>query len=158
MLWWVPAPGGREGGRENAVQEIRRASQIAEASALRVLIANRVGSIAESADQLAALIAEIGSPAVGASYDPSEVAASGGSPFYGEIYRGRLRRYLGHVDLKDVVADPGEQVALGMGNSEVMEIVSSLRCRSYAGLLCLHPRGRDIQGAIEEFSGILERI
>ena len=74
--------------------------------------------------ELAGLVGAVGSPRLRASYAPAEIVRGGGSPFYGGLYRGPLRRFVDHVDLQDVVAVDGRTVRAGRGNAEVREIVS----------------------------------
>ena len=128
---------------------------------ITVLVANTSNGIAQTSHQLARLIEAVDSDCVRASYDPAVVARKGGSPFYGELYKGPLRRHLGHVDFLDVVGFSGEQVVPGCGNSEVVEILSNLRCRSYSGLVCLWPLPVEKGGlgaALEGFQRIMGRI
>jgi aminoglycoside 3-N-acetyltransferase len=91
------------------------------------------------ASELAQGLAALGSPRLGVSYNPADIARNHGSPFYGELYAGPLRRFVRHVELQDAVAGSDQLVPLGQGNAEIAEIISGLRCRSYSGCLCLWP-------------------
>jgi len=121
------------------VDALQALAQAAGRQGITVLLGNRPGSLAETVEELATLIAEVGSPHLRASYDPAGIARAGGSPFYGGLYKGPLRRFVHHVELRDVVAADGRAVPPGSGNAEVKEIISNLRCRSFDGFLCLWP-------------------
>lgn len=126
---------------------LRSLADAAGERGITLLVGNRPGSHVGTAEELAALIAEVDSPHLKASYDPAGIARLGGSPFYGGLYKGPLRRLVRHVELRDVVGADGEPALLGQGNAEVMEIVSNLRCRSFDGFLCLWPLpGRGEEG------------
>jgi sugar phosphate isomerase/epimerase len=148
--------------RGSFVDLVETIGRMAGERQVTVLLGNRPGTWAETGQQLAALVAEVGSPFVRASYDPAGIAQAGGSPFYEGLYRGELRRYVQHVDLRDLVASEGRTVSLGSGNGEIMEIISNLRCRTYGGYLCLWPLPGDgsagFRTAAESFWRILENL
>jgi sugar phosphate isomerase/epimerase len=127
-----------------------------------LLVGNRPHSHAGTPAELAKLVAEVGSPHLRVSLDPASLAQAGGSPFYGGLYRGSLRRLVDHIELRDVVAADGRVVPPGQGNAELIEIISNLRCRTFQGTLCLWPLpggGADgIQVAAAGFWDLMESI
>jgi aminoglycoside 3-N-acetyltransferase len=143
-------------------EHLRALGGLAADHQIDLLVANRLGSPAETGEQLAALVDRVGLPSVSASYDPSEVARGGVSPFYMGLYRGKLRRYVRHIDLRDLVSSSGRAVPLGCGNAEIVEIISSQRCRSYDGFFCLWPMTGDgpdgFRRAAESFWRIMDSI
>ena len=147
--------------RKAFIAEMGKILQPCAAPGITVLLANAPHSIAPTAHALACLIEDINSDILRASYDPAALAHQGGSPFYGELYKGPLRRHVQHVDFLDVIGRSGEQVPPGCGNSELVEILSNLRCRSYRGLICLWPLPTPQGGlevALERFQNIMGSI
>ncbi|MCC7355342.1 MAG: AAC(3) family N-acetyltransferase [Anaerolineae bacterium] len=148
--------------RAHLVDRLRALAQMAGEHKLTLLLGNEPGSLAGSADELAALISEVGSSYVRAGYDPSAIALAGGSPFYGGLYKGSLRGYVQHLDLRDAVAATGRPAPPGLGNAEIVETISNLRCRSFAGLLCLWPlpmaQPEGFRTAARHFWQIIESI
>ena len=154
-------PPERGADRETFIVEMGTIVRECAAPGITVLLANAAHSIAPTADALAYLIETVNSGVLGASYDPAALAHQGGSPFYGELYKGPLRKHVQHVDFLDVLGGSGEQVAPGYGNSELVEILSNLRCRSYRGLICLWPLPTPQGGlevALERFQTIMGSI
>jgi sugar phosphate isomerase/epimerase len=144
------------------VETLQNISQQANEGGIALLLANRPGSLIETAEELAAAIAEVQSPQLRASYDPAGIVHMGGSPFYGGLYRGPLRRFVHHVELRDAVAADGRPAPLGLGNAEIVETISNLRCRSFTGFFCLWPlpeRGAEgFRAAARGFWEIMDRI
>ena len=80
------------------------------------------------------------------AFNPREFASVGERPFLDVFYRGKLRKQMEHFyiddgDFLDRWTPPG------MGNGEVKEIISMLRCRSYDGVMTL----RSPLGGAENF-------
>ena len=155
------APPQNGADREQFIAEMSDVLEACKAADTTVLLANAPNSIASQPDQLARLIEQLSSDAVKASYDPAVIARKGGSPFYGELYKGPLRKHIEHLDFIDVIANTGDQTVPGSGHSQVVEILSNLRCRSYRGTICLWPLPPDRGGlgtALEAFQKIMGRI
>lgn len=112
----------------------------------------------ETAPELAALIAEIGSARLLAAFDPAASAQAGKHPFYDGLYAGPLRRCLGRVDLRAVTAADGRTTPLGYGNAEIVEIISGLRSRTFDGVFCLWPLGAGDQEVFRHAAGSFWRI
>ena len=148
--------------RSQLVAALQSLAQVACESGVNLFLGNRSDSLVATAAGLASLIAKVGASHVKANYAPAEIVHLGGSPFYGGLYKGRLRGVLGHVDLQDMVANEGRVVRAGSGNCEIREMVSNLRCRSFNGLFCLWPLpGQGAEGyreAAEGFWEIMDRI
>ena len=151
----VRLPDGLAPGDLNGTLE--RLSLVADGNGINVLAGNPAGV---DASDIAEGLREIGSARVNMAYDPAAVAVSGGSPFYMGLYKGPIRRSVGHVDFRDVVADSGDPAVPGEGNAELAEILSNLRCRSFDGVFCLWPLPgpAGFHAAVNGFRGILGRI
>lgn len=132
-------------------------SRIAQDNGMDVLAGNPAGV---DPSDIAEGLREIGSARLNLAYDPSAVAASGGSPFYKGLYKGPIRRSVRHVDFRDVVSSSGDPAIPGGGNAELVEILSNLRCRSFDGVFCLRPLPgvSGFQDAVKGFRDILMRI
>ncbi len=136
---------------------LQRLSLAADVHGVRVLL----GSPATIGPaEIAVQLKEVGSGRIGMAYDPAAVALSGAGPFYSGLYKGPVRRFVRHVDFRDVVRANGEPAVPGGGNAELVEILSNLRCRSFDGTVCLWPlSGRaGFWNAVNGFREILERI
>ena len=136
---------------------LERLSRVADDNGMDVLVGNPAGV---NPSDIAGGLREIGSARLQMAYDPAAVALSGGSPFYMGLYKGPIRRFVGHVDFRDVVAASGDPAVPGRGNAELVEIISNLRCRSFDGIFCLWPLpGRaGFWNAVNGFRNIMERI
>ena len=136
---------------------LERLSRVADESGITVLVGNPADV---NPSDIAEGLREIGAAGIDMAYDPAAVAASGGSPFYMGLYKGPIRRFVRHVDFRDVVAESGEPAVPGKGNAELVEILSNLRCRSFNGVLCLWPLPGvfGFQDAVNGFREIIERI
>jgi sugar phosphate isomerase/epimerase len=158
----VDAPAPAAMTRRQLLDVLAALSHTAEEQGVSLLLGNRLDSLAATVEDLTALMVEVGSPLVRASYDPAGVAMGAQSPFYGGLYKGLLRRFVRHVELRDAVAADGRAVPPGRGNAEVKEIISNLRCRSFDGFLCLWPlpdRGPEgFRAAAEGFWEIMDSI
>jgi aminoglycoside 3-N-acetyltransferase len=148
--------------RSALIDALRSLASAVAGHAVTAVVGNSPGSLVENPGQLRAVIREVGLPSLAASYDPAAMAAIGGSPFYGGLYKGSLRHLVRHVELRDVVRETGEPTPLGRGNAEITEIMSNLRCRSYGGFFCLWPLpGPSVEGfraAAQAFWRVLDSI
>ena len=72
------------------------------------------------------------------AFNPREFAAMQEKPFLEVFYGGRLRKQIERFYIDDGDRD-GDWSWPGMGNGEVKEIISMLRCRSYEGVMTLRP-------------------
>ena len=136
---------------------LERLSRVADDNGMDVLVGNPAGV---DPSEIARSLSKIGSARMQMAYDPAAVALSGVSPFYMGLYKGPIRRFVGHVDFRDVVAASGDPAVPGRGNAELVEILSNLRCRSFAGIFCLRPLpGRaGFWRSVNGFREIIERI
>jgi aminoglycoside 3-N-acetyltransferase len=81
----------------------------------------------------------------GLAFNPALFAATGAKPFLEVFYRGSLRKHTRHFYVDDGTFD-GHRVLPGCGNGEVKEIISMLRCRSFAGTLTLRSHSGGVAG------------
>lgn len=71
------------------------------------------------------------------AFSPAGFAMAAEHPFLGVFYRGKLRKQSRHFYIDDYALLDHARVVPGLGNAEVREIVSMLRCRCYDGVLTL---------------------
>ncbi len=82
--------------------------------------------------------------APGLAFNPARFAAVGEHPFLEVFYRGVIRKNTSYVYAGDGTFD-GTLTTPGMGNGEVKEIVSMLRCRSYNGVISIRSASSGVQ-------------
>lgn len=111
------------------------AEEVANAG-MSLLVRNQAGSLIGTAESTKAL-ADMG---VGLAFDPSEFAAAGQNPFLMVYYHGIKKSLVQQFYVKDGTFG-GEPTEPGMGNGEVKEMISILRCRSFDGPMVVWPRG-----------------
>lgn len=94
------------------------------------------------------------------AFNPGSFACMGEKPFLEVFYRGTLRRQTAHFYVDDRTFQR-ERVLPGMGNGEVKEIISILRCRGYSGVMTLRSpqKGKVAFGEVAEaFRRLLETM
>lgn len=93
-----------------------------------------VGIAAGVAVKLLLDLHQRGTP-VGFTFNAANFARAGEKPFL-QSFRTKLRRYIDQLDVEDALFD-GRAVSLARGNAEIKELISILRCSSFAGPLVL---------------------
>ncbi len=156
-----PRSPGR-GERRELIAALQELAAQGKEQGVVLLLTNGPGTYADTVQAQTELLQAVGSPCLRAAYDPAGIAKVGGSPFYGGLYKGPLRRMVCHVDIKDALAKDGTPALPGWGNGEVKEIISSLLSRSFDGFFCLWPLpGQGAEGfraAARAFWEILDNI
>ena len=74
--------------------------------------------------------------------------------------RARLARFIDQLDVEDCTFD-GTPTALAMGNAETKEVISAIRCRSFAGAMVLGAGNRhvgDLLATTRRFVDLLENM
>lgn len=107
-----------------------------------------------------AALYQAGGALPGFAFNPGQFVAAGQKPFLQVFTRSVPRRQTAHVYLDDATVD-GQPALPGLGNGEVKEIVSMLRCRSYAGALTLRVHARGVAAfrqAAAAFMGLLDAM
>lgn len=93
------------------------------------------------------------------TFNAANFARVGEKPFL-HSFRQKLHRYVDQIDLEDATFD-GTTRLLGQGNAEIKEIISALRCRSFAGPMVLTSANDelgDVRDAAERFHALLEAM
>ncbi|MHA6484904.1 sugar phosphate isomerase/epimerase family protein [Paenibacillus sp. strain BS8-2] len=131
---------------EEIVSHLKQAAYIAELAGVRLLLENEPSCNGGFADEVAAIVSKVHSPALKALWDPGNEAYGGREAFpagYEAIKGG-----LGHVHLKDayIGADGHSRcVPLGSGSVPVIEQLEALLKDGYDGLFTIEthfaPRG-----------------
>jgi aminoglycoside 3-N-acetyltransferase len=113
--------------------------------ATKISLKSGADVLIENTGAQSSLLAELYSKAVYAphiAFNPGRFAIAGEKPFLQIFYAGVLRKQMAHFYIDDATFD-GMPALPGMGNGEVKEIISMLRCRSYSGVMTLrtHTKG-----------------
>ncbi len=93
------------------------------------------------------------------AFSAAEFVRMGEKPFL-HSFRQRLHRYVDQLDLEDATFD-GTTQPLGLGNAEIKEMISVLRCRSFSGPMVLTSSNKevgDIREAAHRFQALLEAM
>ena len=108
-------PGGREGQVGRAVEIMSRAAEQAADAGIRIAIENEPGFVCDSGTNTASFIEQVGSPLVGANWDPCNGYGTPERP-YPEGYEA-LKKHIFNVHVKDTKAGSLIQcVPVGDGN------------------------------------------
>ena len=95
----------------------------------------------------------------GFTFSPNGFARAGENPFLGS-YAKRLRRFIDQLDLEDMTFD-GTPQPLGRGNAEIKELISILRCASFAGFFVIAAANRfvgSLQDAVKRLETLLDTM
>lgn len=132
--------------------QLAQAEDAARASGLALLVRNSKGS---EVDTSAAATSLRGS-GVALAFDPSEFAAMKEMPFLDVYYHGIPKSMIRHLYIKDGTFD-GQPTEPGMGNGEIRELISILRCRSFGGAMVVWPR-ESIESSCEAFRKLMKSL
>lgn len=91
----------------------------------------------------------------GLTFSPTAFVRAGEKPFLAS-YRRKLRRHIDQLDIEDAAFD-GTPQALARGNGEIKELVSILRCQSFAGWFVLSAANRFV-GSLHDAASRLETL
>jgi sugar phosphate isomerase/epimerase len=112
-------------------------ARVAEEHGLILAHENEKEIYGDVPERCADLIAAVGSPALGATFDPANFVQCGIRPF-SDAYA-QLRPYLVYLQVKDALAATGEVVPAGQGDGELRETLVALRDSGFAGFMSLEP-------------------
>lgn len=127
------------------------AGQVAD-TGMSLLVRNQADSPIGRSESTRA-IADLG---IGLAFDPSEFAAAGQNPFLTVYYHGIKKGLVQQLYVKDGMFS-GEPTEPGMGNGEVKELISILRCRGFHGPMVIWPR-ESIASSCEAFWKLLHSM
>jgi aminoglycoside 3-N-acetyltransferase len=110
-----------------------------------------------SSDRASAILQSLGQKNLrpGFTFNGANFARAGENPFLGS-YKKKLRRYVDQLDLTDATAD-GTPQPLARGHGEVKEMISILRCASFAGPMVLSAANRTF-GTLTDAAGRFEHL
>lgn len=97
--------------------------------------------------------------AVKVTFNAANFALAGENPFL-TSYKAKLRRYIDQLDIADITFD-GTPQPLACGNAEIKEMISILRCASFAGYFVLTDLNRQSGNLIDvanDFFDLLENM
>jgi sugar phosphate isomerase/epimerase len=92
----------------------------------------------------------------GFTFNAANFAAAGEKPFL-ESYKQKLRRFVDQLDVEDATFD-GTPQPLGLGNAEIKEMISILRCASFDGRLVFSARNRSSVSLRAEVERLLQLL
>ncbi|HWQ93341.1 MAG TPA: AAC(3) family N-acetyltransferase [Clostridia bacterium] len=94
----------------------------------------------------------------GFTFNGPGFARCGELPFLAS-YKKKLRRFVDQLDVADATYD-GTPRLLATGNAEIKEMISILRCASFAGTMCLRSERRltTLPAAAESFAALLRQM
>lgn len=81
------------------------------------------------------------------TFSAANFARAGEKPFL-ESYKQKLRRFVDQLDIEDAAFD-GLPRALALGNAEIKEMISILRCASFSGYFVLGGGNRNLRNLAE---------
>lgn len=130
----------------HAVELLDALGKAAQDAGVRLLIENHADALWSDTISCDRVLTSVSSPALAFSFNPAHFAHVGEHPFLGTYKRARAKRYTEQVMLIDGCTPPWPgYTLLAQGQGEVRELMSILRCRSFAGhfTICL----KDLRGA-----------
>ena len=96
----------------------------------------------------------------GFTFSPAKFAHCGEMPFLHTFQSGKFRKHMDQLDIEDSTF-AGIPTVLARGNAEIKELVSTLRCASFAGFMTLCASNRHIGNVAAiavEFKRLLDEI
>jgi aminoglycoside 3-N-acetyltransferase len=124
----------------------------ASASGMTLLVRNCKGTHVDTSASASTLK---GSGAL-LAFDPAEFAAMREMPFLSVYYHGIPKSLVRQLYVRDATFD-GRPTEPGMGNGEVKELISILRCRSFDGTMVIWPTD-SIAASCEAFWKLMESL
>ena len=95
-------------------------------------------NVSAGGNDIAETIKGIGAKRLALAYNPSNFAMVGENPFL-STYKTQARKYIQALFINDALAD-GTKTQLEQGLSEIKELISILRCKSFEGLFILQEK------------------
>lgn len=145
---------------DEIVRHLRRAAQAAEGEGMLLLQENETACNGGYAEEVAAIVRAVGSPAMRVLWDPGN-ETYGGRSAYPEGYA-HVKGLLAHVHLKDAVPGPDGRpqcVPVGRGRTPWRDQILALERDGYRGIYTLETRyipegGTPMQGTEETLEGL----
>jgi aminoglycoside 3-N-acetyltransferase len=130
-------------------------TELAGNAGIKVSFANIIDSGAGASNAIAGL------PGAGFTFNPANFAGGGEKPFLRVFHAGRFHKYIDQLDVCDGLFS-GRPTELAMGNSEIKELISILRCSSFGGIMSLTTENtmiyEDCREAVSAFCQLLEEM
>lgn len=124
--------------REDIVHQLRRAAQVAQREGVLLLLENEPSCNGGFAEEVAAIVRSVDSPALRGLWDPGNEAYGGREAFPAGY--GFMKDFLAHIHLKDAyITEDGTArcVPLGSGNVPVIPHLKALLADGYDGLFTI---------------------
>ena len=136
--------------RDDVLRRLAELAQRAGRAGVTLLLENEADLWGDRPDRCRDLLETVDSPHLRATLDTGNFAAVGVRPF--DVAYPVLRRYLAHVQIKDVRAQDGATTVPGDGDAQIPELLGALRRDGYRGFLSLEPHLAEA-GKFGGFSG-----
>ena len=123
--------------REQVIARVAGFVELAEGSGVKLLVENLPGSYCSRGNRLSDLLTTVGSPWLGAAFDPAGFVASCEHPFLVSFKPGPGKNYVRCLRIRDAVFAGGKAVLPDQGNAELRELISALLARSFDGFFSM---------------------
>lgn len=137
----LPDPSRRQSWPEDAAAFLTDLHPAARAADLKVLVENVADSPLDTRQACEKLLSAVAPEVAGLAFNPAHFAQAGEKPFLQTFYKTSLKRRIQQLYVCDGCGPTAPMyqpyTVPGEGQGEVKELISILRCRSFAGSLCL---------------------
>lgn len=160
---WVAPTGQGMALDDGVIGVLKSLAGEAAQQQVALLLENHPAAYWSSSARCRAILEQVGSPALQLAFNPAHFAQLGEKPFLGTWNRGKLKRHTAQLVLADGCGRPGwpPYTPPAQGQGELKELMSILRCRSFAGLFTLTTSGScdfDFRAEAEGFWRCLDTL
>jgi sugar phosphate isomerase/epimerase len=149
-----------EAARDEVINRFQSMVKLAADCQTMLLVENLPGSYCQSGQRLGDLLVNVGSPFLGAVFNPAHFVALKEHPFLVAFMPGPAKNYVRCLRIRDAVYEDGRAVLPDQGNGDLRELVSALACRSFDGFFSLDPglppSPEGFRAAYAAFRGMIE--
>jgi len=135
--FFIPAEHDPEQHRARVIDQMGALAALAADRGLVLAHENEKKIYGDRPERCADIIASVGSPALGATFDAANFVQCGVRP-HSDAYQ-LIRPYLVYVQVKDALMATGEVVPAGHGDGQVRETLAALRDSGFDGYVSLEP-------------------
>jgi sugar phosphate isomerase/epimerase len=119
--------------REQVIARMAGFVELAKGSGVKLLVENLPGSFCSRGDRVSDLLTSVGSPWLGAVFDPAGFVASCEHPFLVSFKPGPGKNYVRCLRIRDATFAGRKPVLPDQGNAELRELISALLARGFEG-------------------------
>jgi sugar phosphate isomerase/epimerase len=136
--------------RDEVITRLGTWAEIAQAAGVTLLLENEGDLWGDTPDRLVDLFSAVDSPALRFTLDAGNFAGLGVASF-DEAYP-KLKRWLSHIQIKDVQTASHTVVPAGQGDGQILQVLAAAKEDGYQGYLSLEPH-LAVAGRAGGFSG-----